>query len=180
MKGLHERLVRLTERLGWPGVVGLGLVAFAGGLYLSAVQPGQARLQQLRAEISRLEDRSAPAVSDAPATRRDRLDAFYGFFPPAGHTAEPLGRIFAVASKQGLALEQGEYRLLRQSAAGLDQFQLTFPLKGTYPQVRRFVAAARAAVPNLSLDSIQFERGKVGDTVVNAKVTFVMYVGRAS
>ena len=180
MTRLHAWLVRLTERLGWPGVVGLGLVAFAGGLYLSAVQPGQARLQKLRAEISRLESHSAPAASDAPATRRERLDAFYGFFPPAGHTAEPLGRIFAVASKQGLALDQGEYRYLPESAAGLGQFQLTFPVKGTYPQVRRFVAAARAAVPNLSLDSIQFERGKVGDAVVNVKVTFVMYVGGAS
>lgn len=180
MKRLQERLALTMERLGWPGVIGLGLAVFAAGFYVSTVQPGQERLQQLRADILRMEGQRAPAPEDAPATRRERLDAFYGLFPAGGRTADSLGRIFAAASKQGLRLEQGEYRILRESTAGLGQFQLMFPLRGTYPQVRRFVAAARAAVPNLSLDSIQFERSKVGDDVVNVKVTFVMYVGRAS
>jgi len=180
MTRLHEKLVFASERLGWPGVVGLGLVAFAGGLYVSTVQPGLERVQQLQSEVSRLEGRSVSAAEDAPVTRRERLDAFYEFFPPAGRTSESLGKIFRAASEQGLSLEKGEYRILRDSTAGLGQFQLTFPLRGTYPQVRRFVAAARRAVPNLSLDSIEFERSKVGDAVVNVKVTFVMYVGGAS
>jgi hypothetical protein len=55
-----------------------------------------------------------------------------------------------------------------------------FPLRGTYPQVRRFVAAALARVPHLALDTIQFERSKVGEAVVNAKVTFVLYLGGTS
>jgi type II secretory pathway component PulM len=180
MTRLHARALLAAERLGWPGVVGLGLAAFAAGFYLSTVQPGQARVQQLRTEMSRLESRSVSAADDAPATAREQLDAFYGFFPPAGHTAEPLGRIFSVARKQGLSLERGEYRTLRESTGGLVQFQLMFPLRGTYPQVRRFVAAALARVPHLALDTIQFERSKVGEAVVNAKVTFVLYLGGTS
>jgi len=92
----------------------------------------------------------------------------------------PLGKIFTVARRQRLGLEQGEYRILRESASGLTRYQLTFPLKGTYPQVRRFVAAALAEVPNLLLDSVQFERRKIGESVVNARVKFVMYLGKTT
>ena len=180
MKKLHANLALAAERLGWPGVVGLGLLAFVAGFYFSTVRPAQIRVAQLNGEAHRLARERARPVDDAPASTREQLDAFYRFFPPSDQTSVPLGKIFAVARKQRLGLVQGEYRILRESASGLTRYQLTFPLKGTYPQVRRFVAAALAEVPNLLLDSVQFERRKIGESVVNARVKFVMYLGRTT
>jgi hypothetical protein len=42
------------------------------------------------------------------------------------------------------------------------------------------VDGALIDVPTLSLDSIQFERQKVGDASVDAKVKLVVYLGQRS
>lgn len=177
---LHAQLTAAAERLGWPGVLGLGLLAFAAGFYVSTVRPAQQDALQRGAEALRLEQRRAREPKQAaPLNARQQLGKFYGFFPPSNHASEPLGRIFGVAKEHSLRLEEGEYRVLRPDADGLARYQLRFPVRGSYPQVRRFVAAALGNVPNLALDSIKFERKKVDESVVNAKVTFVMYLGRA-
>jgi len=180
MTRLHAKLVSGAERLGWPGVLGLGLIAFSAGFYLSTVRPGQLRVEQLRGEVFKLAGQDSRAARETPASAREQLSAFYGFFPAPDRTAAQLGVIFAVAEKQALSLELGDYRILRENVGGLTHYQLVFPFKGSYPQVRKFVAATLRQVPNLSLDSIEFERQKVGDATLNAKVKFVMYLGRQS
>jgi len=178
MKRLHGNLTLAAQSLGWPGVVGLGLLAFAAGFYFSTLRPAQLRLEQLRRESLELEQLPLRAAVEEPTSNRERLEAFYAFLPPAARTADLLGKVFAAAEKQGLSLEQGDYRVQRDNVGGITHYQVMLPLRGTYPQVRKFVAAALAQVPNLSLDSIQFERQTVGDSTVEAKVKFVMYLGR--
>ena len=60
------------------------------------------------------------------------------------------------------------------------RYQFTLPVRGTYPQIRKFVDGALADVPALSLDSIQFERRKIGDATVDAKLKLVVFLGRGS
>jgi hypothetical protein len=176
---LSAQLSAAAERLGWPGVLGLGLLAFAAGFYFSSVRPAQQGALERRAEALRLEQRREREPKEAaPLSARQQLGKFYGFFPSADHASAPLGRIFGVAEQHALQLREGEYRVMRSGTDGLARYQLRFPVRGSYPQLRRFVAAALGEVPNLALDSIQFERKKVGESVANAKVTFVMYLGR--
>lgn len=180
MKRLHATIVYGAERLGWPGIVGLGLLAFIAAFYFSTFRSEQIRLGELRSQVSKLEDRRTRAASEEPKTLSDQLNAFYGFFPPSGRIADLLGKIYAAADKQALNLEQGEYRAVRDNVGRLAHYQIILPVKGTYSQVRKFVATALTEVPNLSLDSIQFERQKVGDSAVEAKVKLVMYLGQRS
>lgn len=181
MTGLRARLAGMAERLDWPGVFGLGLLAFCAAFYLSTVRPGQQRVEQMLAEIETLVDRHTRLEDNAaPRTAREQLGAFYDFFPPAGRTASSLAKIFAVAGKQALVLEAGEYRLRQERAGAMAHYELVFPVQGTYPQIRKFAAAVLRQLPNVSLDSIRFERQKVGDGRVSARVKFVMYLGRAS
>lgn len=178
MKNLHAWLVAAARTLGGAGVAGLGLLAFAAGFYVSALRPEQARLEHLRGEVLRLDDPRARIAGDAPASSRDQLKQFYGYFPPSSRTADLLARIYRVAEQQSITLEQGDYRFVRDSVTGLTHYQVILPLRASYPQVRKFVAASLIQVPNLSLDSIQFERQKIGDSTVEAKVKFVMILGR--
>jgi hypothetical protein len=60
------------------------------------------------------------------------------------------------------------------------RYQVTLPVRGTYPQIRKFVDGALAQVPALSLDGIQFERRNIGDATVDAKIKFVVYLGKKS
>lgn len=178
MNGLRARLVQVADRLGWPGVLGLGLLAFCAGFYLSTVRPGAQRIAQTRSQIVSLDDLRARAAGEQPPSAREQLSAFYGFFPPPGRTADSLGKIFAMAEQQALALEQGDYRVVKESTGALTHYQLVLPLKGTYPQIRKFVAAVLRQQPNVALDGVQFERRKVGDASVDARIRFVMYLGR--
>ena len=180
MKRLHARIVYGAQSLGWPGILGLGLLAFIAGFYFSTFRTEQMRLEDLHSEVSKLEEKRSRAASEEPKTPSDRLNAFYGLLPPSDHIADLLGKIFGVADQQTLILEQGEYRAVRDNVSRLTHYQIMLPVKGTYPQVRKFVAAALAEVPNLSLDSIQFERQKVGDSMVDAKVKLVLYLGQRS
>jgi hypothetical protein len=180
MKRLHAMIAYGAEILGWPGILGLGLLAFVGGFYFSTYHPEQMRLDNLRSEASTVEEKRAQAGGDGPKTSGDKLTAFYGFFPPSDHVADLLGKLYGIADKESVKLEQGDYRAVRDTVGKLTHYQVTFPIKGTYSQVRKFVAAALAEVPNLTLESIQLERQKVGDSMVDAKVKLVLYLGQRS
>jgi hypothetical protein len=166
MKRIHSAVADGAASLGWPGTL----------------RADQSRLDDLRLEIVKArEQRAAPAAdAGAPTTPSDRLAAFYGFFPRPADLPDLLEKVFAAAKGSGLQLEHGEYRVLRDNAGALTQFQLTLPVRGTYPQIRKFVDGAMAEVSTLSLDSIQFERQKVGDAQVDAKIKLAVYLGTKS
>jgi Tfp pilus assembly protein PilO len=168
--------------LGWQGILGLGLLVLACGFYFSTFGAEQSRLDDLKQQIAKARaQRAAPADATAgPTTPADKLAAFYAFFPQSANLPDLMQKVFAAAKAQGLQLEHGEYRTITDNAAGLTQFQLTLPVHGTYPQIRKFVDAAMAEVPTLSLDSIQFDRQKVGDAAVDANVRLAVYLGKKS
>ncbi|MBI2318082.1 MAG: type 4a pilus biogenesis protein PilO [Betaproteobacteria bacterium] len=170
-----------AAKLGLPGALGIGLLVTAGGFYVSALDSERSRLEELRREIAAArEERSAPAAAALPATPADRLAAFYGFFPRPNDLPDLLEKVYGAAKRHGLQLEQGEYRVAKDSAGALVQFQVTLPVHGTYPQIRKFVDGAMAEVSTLSLESIHFERQKVGDGMIDAKVKLAVYLGRRS
>jgi Tfp pilus assembly protein PilO len=182
MKRIHSAVADGAASLGWPGVLGLGLLVFVCSFYFSTLRADESRLDDLRQEIATArEQRAAPADgAGAPTTPTDRLAAFYGFFPRPADLPDLLEKVFDAAKGSGLQLEHGEYRVLRDNAGALTQFQLTLPVRGTYPQIRKFVDGAMAEVSTLSLDSIQFERQKVGDALVDAKIKLAVYLGKKS
>jgi Tfp pilus assembly protein PilO len=171
---------------GFPGAVdvfailGLGLLVLVAVSYVSILRPQQMRLERLRAEAAQLKERSAQPMAQAAQTPADRVAAFYGAFPGSNLLPDLLDRIFAAAQGEGVRLDYGEYKVAKDGRAALTLYQVTFPVKGTYPQVRKFVAAALADVPSLSLESIKFERKKVGESTLDAKVRFVVYLGKTS
>ncbi len=180
MKGIQAFVSRFAGGAGAPGVIAAGLLVFLAAFYLSALRPEQLRLADLREKDDAMQRGAALGGAQPARTATDSLADFYGSFPPSARLPDLLEKVYAAADRQELKLDQGEYRVIRDNAGGLMQFQILFPVKGTYPQIRKFVAAALADVPTLSLDSIEFERQKVGDPNVEAKVKLVVYLGRAS
>jgi Tfp pilus assembly protein PilO len=168
--------------LGLPGVLGLGLLVLVCGFYFSTLSSEQSHLNELQQQIAKARvQRAAPAEeAKGPTTPEDKLAAFYGFFPRPDDLPALLEKVFAAAKANGLQLEHGEYRVLSDNAGGLTQFQITLPVRGTYPQIRKFIDAAMADVPSLSLDSVQFDRQKVGDSTVDANVKLAVYLGKKS
>ncbi len=163
-----------------PGVAGLCLL----GLYLVFVAftlaPAEARLERLRQNdiLQQQKQRhSEHLVRVGRDTPVEQLAVFYSYFSEAKSAPDWLDLIYQAAREHNLKLEQGEYRVARERAGQLTRYQITLPVKGSYLQIRGFLARALSDVPIASLDSIKFERQKVGDGTIEAKVKMTMYLG---
>jgi hypothetical protein len=168
---MSARLNAWLERLGAAGVIALGLLCFDAALFLSGVLPMRERAAAAERRLG-----AAQSMPAAPAGGAgDPLDRLLAVFPPQAAIPDELGRLFRFAEDQQLQLLQGDYRLEKQGEL-LQVYRVNLPLRGSYAQVRAFVAAALNAMPYLALDSIRFERQRVGDASVETQVKFSLFL----
>ena len=180
MKQIQMIYLRSAARLAWPGALGLALLLLVSAFYIATLRPAGLRLQTLQQQraLARQPVPTSITEATAPAGPTEQLTSFYALLPASAELPDLLGKIFAAASAQGLQIDAGEYRVLQESGDRLTQFQITLPVRASYPQLRKFVALAMAQVSSLSLDSIQFERKSVGESVVNAKIRLTIQLGK--
>jgi Tfp pilus assembly protein PilO len=172
---MRARLNAWLDRLGAAGVIALGLLCFDAALLLSGVLP-------MRERAAAAESRLRAAEALRPGTRAsssaDPIERLLAVFPPQAAVPDELERLFRLAEEQRLQLQQGDYRLEKQGEL-LQVYRVSLPLRGSYAQVRAFVAAALNAMPYLALDSIRFERQRVGDASVETQVKFSLFLSAA-
>jgi Tfp pilus assembly protein PilO len=165
------------------GVVGLGVLAAALVMLLSAVVPAGARLQTAERESGSLRqrlERAGQSLTDARSSPEERLASFYGSFPKIEGVPDWLQKLYQAASAEGLTLEEGDYRLVTEKESRLARYVISVPVKGSYLQVRKFVGVALRDMPFLALETVSFGKQKIGEAQVDAKINFTLYVGRAS
>ena len=176
-------LKRGLARLSREGAAGALLLAVCGAFYFTALRPTEVRLDQLQTRVTSLHDqlrataRTLRPDADAPA---EQLVTYYKFFPTQTSAPTWLAKIYRAASDQNLQLEQGDYRAGREKAGRLVRYQITLPVKGSYVQLRKFLAAVLSEIPIVSLDHISFERQKIGDDFVEAKIRLTLYLEQSS
>lgn len=163
----------LLEGLGAPGVLGIGVLLFCALFYFSGVRPLERELDAQRAAAERLKAR-APVQLVAARDRAEELQRFYGLFPPVSQLPNELERVYALARAADLQMQQAEYRL-EARGGGLLAYRVTFPIRGTYGQIRQFVGAALKDMSIASLDTLRFERKKAGDTHLEAQVRLTIH-----
>jgi hypothetical protein len=177
MSGRYS-LQRAMHRLGWPGVVGAGFLVLAATVYFTALLPANQQVSRLRAQ---LEQRSsaiarpdaAVRAADSPAAQ---LVSFRKAMPDRASLPDCLEKIFAVAERSGINLDEGDYKLLENPGDKLVRIQITFPLKASYPQIRNFIAQLKLAMPAVALAHIQMQRQKVAETNVEAQIRLVLFM----
>jgi hypothetical protein len=178
---LHHALRSGVHELGRVGGLGLALLAGAAAFHFSAVQPAQeaaAELQWRRTQLAKRADNPAPA-SAAAAPGAAQIDRFMGFFPSLDSTPDWLRTLYAVAERERLELLQGSYRLSEDRVLNLAQYRITLPVRGSYPQIRRFIGGALDEIPALSLENVVFQREKIGDGAVEAKIGLTLHLRSA-
>jgi hypothetical protein len=169
---MKARLETLLRKLGPLGVLGIGVLLASGGFYASALVPLEQEMAAQRLALENL--RSRTPYRPASNNRADELRRFYNLFPPAADLTAELERMHRIARGAGLDLAQGEYRLERR-AAGLWAYRVTLPVRGTYPQLRGFLAAVTKEMPIASIDALRFERKKAADTQLEAQVRVTLH-----
>lgn len=180
---LRWSLRHWLELAGWPGMLAAGALAMTSALYFSAIRPAQAQLaaaQQNVASLKRQMEISSKTPGDKALTPAEQLAQFYRIFPHEGNSPEWLEKLVSVAESRGIQLNKGEYKATNDKAGKLVRYQITLPLKGGYPQIRRFLAALPAELPVVALENVQFERQKVADPSVEARIRLVLFLARKS
>lgn len=169
--------------LGWPGMLGITILAVCPTFYFSALLPAQERLDAARQDTLSLHEQiqlTASGLNGGRLQPEEQLAEFYRIFPSDRHSPQWLRKIFAVAQRGGVSLDQGTYEASRDKVGKLMRFQITLPVKGEYARIRKFLAVLLSEVPIVSLEHIQFERQQVGDPEVEAKIKLVLYLERES
>jgi hypothetical protein len=73
-----------------------------------------------------------------------------------------------------LQIQQAEYRLEPRGRALL-AYRVTFPMRGTYVQIRQFVATVLKDMPIASIDALRFERKNSADAQLETQVRLTIH-----
>src|SRR5436190_1123138 len=116
---------------------------------------------------------TAGAVVEAPAA-----PVLAGASAPRNPVAALGGRISALARAKaaGVPLDTGHYVFSPPKASTLARYDVDFPVKASYPDIRKFINHTLSAVPAAALAKLHVERKTVGDPVVSADIGFVVFV----
>jgi Tfp pilus assembly protein PilO len=173
-------LRRLVRGKDWAVFLALALIVFDVGFYFSSVVPVQEEESRLHEEVSDLA--SEPNKSTVHSLAADSgnsladLEAFYATLARPAEAPELLRKLHRSAQSHGLTLERGEYRPVPDPGGKLTRYQILLPTRGSYQEVRRFLAQAGREIPGLSLDGIGFQRDKIGDDALKAQMKFTLFL----
>ncbi|CAE6736106.1 hypothetical protein R69927_05696 [Paraburkholderia domus] len=156
----------------------------AGGLLLAAavmwfaLLPGlSARIVQQTREVARA--RSAPKptpVVSSSTLATQRLADFYAALGDAGHTEQIVTRLFEAATEAGIVLDKIDYKPALDAAGRFESYTIVLPVKGDYPDLRRFCEKVLLTVPYAALDDMRFKRTSANDHVVEAGLRFTVFL----
>lgn len=175
-RALKRIWMRLTRKLGYPGVLGIALLVPA--LALAAWLPRLKRdtndmtvslASKARAAARRLQDMPR-TVSDVDITRD-----FVAGFPLLEQNSVDLEAIVTAADRHHVALLKGEYQLKTESNAPFVMYTATFPIRNDYATLKDFSADVLTALPHVSMDDLRMTRDAAGSTSLDAVVRFTLF-----
>ncbi|MBI3350641.1 MAG: hypothetical protein HY020_26025 [Burkholderiales bacterium] len=164
----------LLKALGWPGLAGLAALLLA--LVASfAGKRWDAQAAALQAEARALRSKASPAAL-AP-TVPVSVQQWQAALPSPRDRQQRLADLLELGIRLDLNGARTEHRL--STSEGLERLRVTMPLTGNYAQLRRFIGAALAHDPALSLDAIKLRRVSPVSSDVDAELQWSLH-GRAA
>jgi hypothetical protein len=167
---LAPRLQYQLTRVGPAGQAGLGALVAAVIFAVSTLVPARHVLDSLSADLARVQHPSTVLSPDQAVPR------LVESLPTRAQIPAVIGVIYAQAVKSGVALDIGHYNYSPAKSGALARYDVEFPVKAGYPQIRGFINDTLTAVPAAALDKLHVERKTVGDPTVNASIGFVIFV----
>ncbi len=176
-------LIEQTRRLGWPGLVGATLLVLALGYALFGLLPAREALanldQQLAADRAQLAAApSAVAVKPASDASSAQLEDFRRNLPAQLDATGAIDRIYVLAREEGISLARGEYALGLDPKTRLARYQVLLPVRGSYPQLRRFLHGLQAQLPALALEEVDLQRKQIADSELEGRIRMTLYLAR--
>lgn len=157
----------------------LALLLLPPVFFCATLWPAQKEGERLRSE-HRAALVNLKSTSDArPRPVPDQISAFYASLPDAGKKqSETLAQLAQIAQESGVSFSQGTYQLMRVDGTRLSRYEMSLPVNGGYTQVRTFLAKVLNDMPYVALTQVGFERPKIADARIEARVKLVLYLKR--
>lgn len=174
----RARAVYLLRHADPVVLVAVALLVAAAAIHWGGSVPARSRNAQLQQDAQAAEAGLVRRQREALSPTA-RMDSFYRFFPPQATAPDWLEKIHDAAARQGLQLAQGDYRRVHDGATHLVGYQVTYPVKGSYLQLRRFIDQLLRDVPIASLDEVNLRRDTVGQAEVQATVRVTLHLKEA-
>ena len=179
MKSLREQwrtrlwvgAMRVYQAIGWPGVFGVALMSLSGVLTWSAWSDSRSPHQPLAKSRSFEQQRSQASTPSLAAHEAAALR-----LPPGGDTTRLLNRIERSAVAEGLGWPRAEYRYAPASTDLPASVEVRCALKGTYPQIRRFVGTILRDIPTVAIRELHISRAGSDLPTVDAKLTVGIFI----
>lgn len=166
----------VVRRLGVVGMSGGILLVTSLVLVITLLVPAQRAVTDLRTQLASALASPASASAQASANPEVSAGKFVNSLPSRAQLPSVLALVAGQAELANLQLQQGTYQLTPGKSGGLARYQLAFPVKGTYPALRKFIDGTLAAVPAAALESIRMEREDVSSNELEAELNFVVFV----
>jgi hypothetical protein len=158
-------------RVGPAGVAGLLATTAAVVIGLVGVASIHDAAGSLATQISRLRQHPnlAPRIEDG-------LGKVITTLPTRDQMPVVIDEVLKQAGLAGVALDTGHYAYSPPKTGSVGRYEIEFPVKAEYPNIRDFINRTLTAVSSAGLDKLRIERKAVADPLVNADVGFVIFV----
>lgn len=172
-----------VQALGWPGWVGAACFVLVIGYGLFGLLPSWHELSelQLRAQAAAERQQRIDAGEEAPVTRpADVVGNFYRGLPAQLEATKAIDRIYVLARQESIALERGEYSLGVDPKTRLARYQILLPVRGSYPQLRRFLHTLLSEMSGVVLEDVEVQRKSIVDSELTGRLRVTLYLARNS
>lgn len=176
---LENWLVRArwqVTRLGTVGRAGAGLLVLTLVFFIAAVMPQKERLKELKSKVQVMQQAQPDSAGQTKLSNNQALQVFYDFLPRSDSSPYWISELDRIAKDSGVELNSSDYRLKVEKESKLVRYEIQLPLRGTYPQIRAFIASALQAVPALALADIIIRRETIQAGRVDARLNMHLYL----
>lgn len=173
---------QVVRGIGLPGWVALALGLACALGWATVIEPMRAEARQLDADSDLLRQRAATPsrpVDPGDATPQQQLVAFERRFSDERAIAPSLARLQAAARRQGVSLDQAEFKFTNDPTEPLARYAITLPVQADYRALRRFTRDALRELPGLALDEVQLRRSDPKSPRIEAQLRFVLFVTKS-
>ena len=180
---IHKLIVHeYLQELGAPGLAGLAMLVLALSYGLVGLLPDWESLQSLSQQtreateyLAKVEDGSVAA----PVVPQRQLDDFRSKLPSQPQATVAIDKIYALAAQERITLSRGEYSLGVDPKTHLARYQILLPVRGSYPQLRRFLHALLGQLPAVVLEDVELQRKTIADTELTGRIRMTLYLSRS-
>ena len=121
---------------------------------VTAAQEDETRLLEER--VSGLKGVSGSPFEQAVSD----IEVFTGRMPNKSGLPKALASIFDIARKNGLNIPSGDYAPETVSEAGISKYTISFPVEGSYPEIKKFIYGIENMNVPVVVEDIVFSRSK--------------------